>query len=182
MSTLAAIIEIEEGRLTMVRTYGILALSAAWTLAIGCGDGHDEKGHGEKGHGEKGHAEAGHGASGGAVAVPDHYKDAVAKCEELSSKIGGLIAAGKLSEVHPPAADIKKIAEKLPELAQKDLKPEMLKEVNVKAKELAGTFTEIDGPADAGKKEETVKVHDKIKALIADLKKHAGHDEHKDHK
>jgi len=158
-----------------MRTCGILALAAAWSLAVGCGDGHDD--HKAGGHGEKGH-----GAAGGAVAVPDHYKDAVAKCEELSNRIGNLITAGKLSEVHPPAADIKKIAEKLPELAQKDLKPEMLKEVNVKAKELAGTFTEIDEPADAGKKDETMKVHEKIKALIADLKKHAGHDEHKEHK
>lgn len=142
---------------------------ASLALLAGCGEDHD------KDHHESG----GHGAQGGAVAVPEHYGDAVAKCEELSAKIGDLIAKGKLSEVHPPAADIKKIAQKLPELAQKDLPADMLKEVNVKAKELAGTFEEIDGPADAGKKEETQKVHDKIKGLIADLKKHAGHGDHK---
>ena len=144
--------------------------AAAFALVGGCGEDHDKDGHHETG---------GHGAKGGAVAVPEHYADAIAKCEELSAKIGELIGQGKLGDVHPPAADIKKIAEKLPELAQKDLPAEMLKEVNVKAKELAGTFEEIDGPADAGKKAETQKVHDKIKGLIADLKKHAGHAGHK---
>ena len=79
------------------------------------------------------------------------------------------------------AADITKIAEKLPSLAQKDLKPEMLKEVNFKAKELAGMFDAIDEAADAGKKEDTVRLHGKMKALIADLKKHAG-DDHGKHK
>ena len=152
----------------MRRSATFLVLAAALGLAVGCGDGHD--------HGKEGHTEKGHGAGGGTVTVPDHYGEAVHKCEELSGKIGGLISSGKLSDVHAVAADITKIAEKLPELAQKDLKPEMLKEVNIKAKELAGMFDAIDEAADAGKKEETVKLHEKMKALIADLKKHAGGD------
>ncbi len=90
-----------------------------------------------------------------------------------SNQIGSLITACKLSEVHAAAADIKKIAEKLPELAQKAMPPGMLKDVNIKAKDLAGTFSEIDEAADAGKKEEAIKVHERMKGLIADLKKHA---------
>lgn len=121
----------------------------------------------------------GHGGHSGPVAVPEHYADAVAKCEELSGKIGSLISSGKLSEVHSAAEEIQKIAEKMPEMAQKELAPEMLKEVNVKAKELAGMFHEIDGAADAGKKDETIKLHEKMKGLIADLKKHASHAGHK---
>lgn len=148
---------------------GTLALAAALVFATGC-DKHED--HEKGGHG--------HGTGGGNVSVPDHYKDAVHKCEELSKKIGTLINEGKLKDVHAAAADIKKIAEKLPELAQKDLKPEMLKDVNVKAKELAGMFNEIDEAADAGKKDETIKLHEKMKALIADLEKHAegGHEKH----
>jgi len=152
----------------MAKLSWTMALAAALAWGAGCGNGRD--------HGEKGHAEGGHGSEGGTVTVPGHYKEAVHKCEEISGKIGGLIASGKLSEVHAAAADIKKIAEKLPELAQKDLKPEMLKDVNIKAKELAGMFHEIDEAADAGKKEETVKLHERMKGLIADLEKHGGGD------
>ena len=160
----------------MGRLTAALAVAAALVLSGGCGDGHDQS---EKGHGEEGHGE-GHGSGGSTVTVPGHYKEAVHKCEEISEKIAGLISSGKLSEVHAAAADIKKIAEKLAELAQKDLKPEMLKAVNLKAKELAGMFHEIDEAADAGNKEETIKLHEKMKGLIADLEKHtaAGHEKH----
>ena len=160
----------------MGRLTAALVVATALVLSGGCSDGHD---HGDEGHGEEGHGEA-HGSGGSPVTVPGHYKEAVHKCEEISGKIGGLISSGKLSEVHAAAADIKKIAEKLPELAQKDLKPEMLKDVNIKAKELAGMFHEIDEAADAGNKDETVKLHEKMKGLIADLEKHAGGD-HKKH-
>lgn len=148
----------------------IIALAAlVGTLGMaGCGE---EAGHGSKPHG--------HGSE---VAIPAHFADAVAKCEELSGRIGGLIASGKLSEVHGAAEGVRKIAEKLPELAQKDLPPAMLKDVNVKAKELAGLFAPIDKAADSGKKEETEKLHAQMKALISELKTHAGHGEHKDHK
>lgn len=156
-----------------MKGHGILAVTMSIALGLVAGCGKDDE------HEKKEHGAEGHGAGGGSVAVPDHFKDAVAKCEELSGKIGSLIAAGKLGDVHAAAADIKKIAEKMPEMAQKELAPEMLKDVNVKAKELAGTFSEIDEAADAGKKDETVKVHEKIKGLIADLKKHAGHSDHK---
>ena len=154
----------------MLRGTTFLAFAAALGLAIGCGEDHGEHGHSEKGHGEKGHS---HGAEGGTVTVPDHYSEAVHLCEELSDKIGGLISSGKLSNVHAVAADITKIAEKLPALAKKDLKPAMLKQVNIKAKELAGMFDEIDEAADAGKKKETIALHKKMKGLIAHLKEHA---------
>ncbi|MCZ6808115.1 MAG: hypothetical protein O7F08_14255 [Deltaproteobacteria bacterium] len=151
----------------------LLIILALVSLALGgCGNGHDEEG----GHGEHGE----HGA-GPAVEVPDHYAHAVEKLEELSTKIDGLIADGHLEDVHRTAADIKKIAEKLPALAKTDLPAGMLKDVNVTAKQLAGTFSEIDEAADAGKKDETVAVHDRMKALIADLKKHAAHEEEEGH-
>ncbi len=109
----------------------------------------------------------------GPAAAPEHYKDAVAKCETLSGEIGNLISTGKLSDVHTAAEEIKKLAEKMPEMAQKELEATVLKDVNTKAKELAGMFNEIDQAADAGKKDETQKLHTKMQALIAELKKHA---------
>lgn len=155
----------------MKRNLAILSLSAMVSAVLGCGDGHDHD-----------HGKSGHGAEGGKIAVAGQYKDAVAQCEDLSRKIETLISTGKLSEVHAAADDVRKIAQKLPELAQKDLPAEMLKDVNVKSKELAGMFGPIDAAADAGKKEETQKLHEKMKGLISDLKKHADHAGHKDHK
>ncbi len=139
---------------------GLRWVAVLVALGVGC----DKKEHDHGSHDK-----------GGTVAVPEHYKDAVAKCEELSNQIGGLIASGKLGEVHAAAADIKRIAEKLPELAQKGPPADMLKEINVKSKELAGMFDEIDKAADSNNKEETIRLHEKMKGLIADLKKHSGH-------
>lgn len=141
---------------------GSLGLAAVVVFAVAC-DKHEDHKRGSKGH----------GAEGGAVIVPDHYKNAVNKRDELSTKIGGLINSGVLNNVHPFAADIKMIAEKLTDPAQKDLKQEMLKDMNVRAKELAGMFQEIDQVADAGTKEETTKLHERMKTMIAELKKHA---------
>ena len=131
-------------------------------LALGgcSGDEHDD------GHG--------HHGGGGAVEVPEHYGAAVAKCEELSVKIESLIAKGNLHDVHGVAADIKKIAEKLPALAQEDLPPAKLRDVNVAAKKLAGMSSEIDAAADAGRKDDTIALHKEMKGLIAGLEEHAG--------
>ncbi len=151
----------------MKKTAGVLL--GAWfsVLALSGCDKKEEHEHGTDAHG--------HGTSGSAVTVPAHYKEAVTKCEELSGKIGSLLSSGNLKDVHGVAEDIKRIAEKIPELAQKEMDPSMLKEVNVKAKELAGMFADIDEAADSGKKEETRALHEKMKSLIADLKKHAIH-------
>ena len=134
--------------------------------------------------GEHGDGHDHHHGGGGTVEVPKHYGEAVERCEELSKKIDGLIGKGELEDVHAVAADIKKIAEKLPELAQVDLPAGALREVNIKAKKLAGMFSEIDEAADAGKKDETIRVHSEMQALIAELKEHAEkgiHDAHEAH-
>ena len=151
--------------------YGTIAIALASLVLGGCGkeDEHDHSAHG----------------GGGNVTVPDHYKEAVEKCDELSKRIGKLIADGHLEDVHSAAADIKKIAEKLPKIAKRDLPASMLRDVNVKSKELAGMFTEIDKAADAGKKAETVKLHARMKELVSGLVAHAAHakeEDHDDHK
>ncbi len=135
-------------------------------LAGGCGKEEEHK-HGEPAHGA--------GPSGPS---PTTYAAAMEQMEKHSGNIASLIAAGKLADVHHEAEEIKRIAEGLPELA-KSMAPDMLKVVNLKSKEIAGMFGEIDEAADAGKKDETVKLHEKLKGLIADLRKHATHEEHK---
>ncbi len=149
----------------------VLVSTLAVLVTLGfqsCGEGESEHEHG----------------GGGTAAVPEHYSAAVEECARLSRQIDEHIAEGHLDDVHPIAADIQKIAEKLPALAQDDLPADLLREVNIKAKELAGMFAEIDEAADAGKKEETVAIHNRMKALIADLQQHASeaeeehHDEH----
>ena len=153
--------------------YGTIAIALASLVLGACGKGDEDGGHG--GHGDHEHG------GGGNITVPDHYAEAVAKCEEISKKIGKLIADGDLADVHAAAADIKKIAEKLPKIAKRDLPASMLRDVNVKSKELAGMFSEIDKAADAGKKAETVKLHARMKELVAGLVAHAAHVKEEDH-
>ncbi len=153
--------------------YGTIAIVLAGLVLGGCGkeDEHDHGGH----------------EGGGNVTVPDHYAEAVAKCDELCKKIGKLIADGHLADVHSAAADIKKIAEELPKIAKRDLSASVLRDVNVKSKELAGMFSEIDEAADAGKKADTEKLHARMKELVSGLVAHAAHvkeeeEDHDDHK
>ncbi len=108
----------------------------------------------------------------GPAAVSGAFGEAMKQCEELSDTIAGLIERDALSQIHPPAEAIKKIAETIPAIAYDELTPEGFEAVRAKARALAGTFSEIDEVADAGKKEETIKAHEKIRLLIADLKAH----------
>lgn len=137
-----------------------LVMAAALGFVIGgCGKDEHEK------HGA-------HGGSGG-THVPESYAEAVKECEELSAKIDSLIASGKLADVHKAAQGIKEIAEALPSIAGKELSQEAQKEVAENAPALAALFTEIDEAADAGMKADTIKVHGKMKELIAALRAHA---------
>lgn len=142
----------------------LLLVAMLATVFTGCPkDGHSGDGH------DHSHGPGGSDGGGGTIAVPAKYADAVAKCKELAGKIDGLVAESKLADVHPVAADIKKIAESLAEKAQAELVPEVLKDVNVKATELAGMFTEIDKAADGGNKDGTVAANTKIKQLVSEL-------------
>jgi len=153
-------------------------LTAAVALGgAGCGDEHG-------GHADK----DGDHAHGGPVTVevPGNYKDAVSKIESLKAEMGGLIDKGELAKVHPAAEKIRRVAEKLPELATRaGMQPAMVKEVNEAARALQGLFDEIDKAADAGKKDETKAALAKYDAPIARLKAHAAHagggDDHSGH-
>lgn len=109
------------------------------------------------------------------VKTPDTFTAAIEKCEFHLVEIEELIENSKLSEVHRVAAKIRDIARKLPQLAKGDVPVEMLKDINIKSKELAGMFTEIDKAGDSGDKEGTVKAHLKMKTLVEQLRLHTEH-------
>lgn len=108
-------------------------------------------------------------------AVPADYPGAVARIEEHLKTIDGLITSSALDKVHAVAEKISRVAEKLPSLAPKDDRAHVEKV----SKEVIALFGEIDEAADAGKKDETVKVLSKYRAKVAELKAHAkGGDHH----
>ncbi|MEE9263466.1 MAG: hypothetical protein V3V11_03320 [Vicinamibacteria bacterium] len=108
-------------------------------------------------------------------AVPDNYKDAVARIEEHMQTIQGLIDTNDLEKVHAVAEKISYVCKKLPALAARD----DLTEVETTCKVIIGLFSEIDEAADAGKKRETVQVFGKYKTKVKELKKHVdGHAHH----
>jgi len=104
--------------------------------------------------------------------IPNSYAAAVEQCEILLLEIGELIQSSELSKVHEEAAKIRDIARKLPQLAKGSVPSEMLKDINIKSKELAGMFTVVDEAADAGDKEGTVGAYDVMQNLVDALKLH----------
>jgi len=144
-------------RLSLLNALALTAIFAA----TGCDKKEPHDHHGKEGSKQPG-------------AMPTTYKDAIAEIRHHSDEIAGLITSNKLADVHHEAEEIKKIAEHLPELAQKaGMGGEMMKEINLKSKDLAAMFEDIDLAADSGKADETKKLHEKMKALISDLGKHA---------
>jgi len=143
-------------RLSLLTPFALTAILAA----TGCGkkDPHDH-------HGKEGSKQS--------RPMPSTYKEAITEIRHHSDEIAGLIASNKLGDVHHEAEEIKKIAEHLPELAQKaGMAGDMMKEINLKSKELAAMFEDIDNAADSGKGEETERFHERMKGLISDLGKH----------
>ncbi len=150
------------------------------TVLLGClfagGCGGEQKQDSDAG-GEHGHADTGEVAE-----IPNTYSAAVARCEAHTRRIAELIESGELHDVHAEAAYIRDIARKLPELAKVSMPPEMLKEINLESKELAGLFVAIDKAADSGDKEGTIRVHEQMMELVAILKSHTGHEsDHEGH-
>lgn len=109
------------------------------------------------------------------IKTPDTYGAAIEQCEFHLAEIAELIEKGKLSEVHREAAKIRDIARKLPQLAKGDVPVEMLKDINLKSKELAGMFSEVDKAADSGDEAGTIRVHQTMKTLVEQLRLHADH-------
>ena len=76
---------------------------------------------------------------------------------------------------HPNESRASHRASCLTRAAQLVIGPPARKNHPPATKELAGMFEPIDKAADGGNKEETQRLHEKMKSLIADLKKHSAH-------
>lgn len=111
------------------------------------------------------------------IKTPDTYEAAIEQCEFHLAEIAELIEKGKLSEVHREAAKIRDIARKLPQLAKGDVPVEMLKDINIKSKELAAMFTEVDKAADSGDEAGTIRAYQTMKTLVELLMLHTDHNE-----
>ena len=148
--------------MSLIHKLGITTVLWACLFVGGCS--------GEQKQDSNARAEHGHEDAGEAAEIPNTYGAAVARCEAHTRRIAELIESGELHDVHAEAAEIRDIARKLPELARVDMPPAMLKEINLKSKELAGLFDAIDKAADSGDKEGTIRVHEQMKELIAALK------------
>lgn len=109
--------------------------------------------------------------------TPDTYAAAIEQCEFHLVEITELIEKGELSKVHEQAAKIRDIARKLPQLAKGSVPLEMLKDINIKSKQLAGMFKVVDKAADSGDKEGTIRAHQSMQILVDSLKLHTSHDE-----
>ncbi len=106
--------------------------------------------------------------------VPATFPAAVARTDSLLKEIKDLIDKGDLAKVHRVAGKISQICHKLPSMAPKDVKADVEKLCT----ETIALFEEIDEAADAGKKEETLKVYEKYVAKVAALKMHAKEEHH----
>ncbi len=144
--------------MSLICKQGITTVLLACLFVVGC-SGEQERA------GEQGHADTGEASE-----IPNTYSVAVARCEAHTRQIAELIESGELHDVHAEAAYIRDIARKLPELAKASMPPGMLKEINLKSKELAGLFDAIDKAADSGDKEGTIRAHNRMKELVAALK------------
>ena len=109
--------------------------------------------------------------------TPESYAAAIEQCEFHLTEITELIENGELSKVHTEAAKIRDIARKLPQLAKGSIPLDMLKDINIKSKELAGMFTVVDKAADSGDKEGTIRAHQAMQTLVDSLKLHTSHNQ-----
>ncbi|KAF0247078.1 MAG: hypothetical protein FD180_17 [Planctomycetota bacterium] len=158
-----------------MKTLMTAAIVAAGLLLGGCGkseDGHAGHNHGPKdaaaAKGEKGHE--GHSHGGEPVKVSSNsFEDSIGQMEERLKTIDGLIASGKLDEVHREAEVICTLAKGMPEQTQGWPADKSASAAESAAK-LAGMFREIDEVADAGKPDETKAATAKMRDLVAKLK------------
>jgi hypothetical protein len=127
---------------------------------------HDAGDHHEAGH-EHGHA--GEAITEDDVKMPESFAAGVARLNELHEKIEHLIEHNELSDVHRVAEEMAILARKMKTLAARDIGEANRTEAGRLCNEIAAYFTPIDEAADAGKKEETIAVHNQMATTIARL-------------
>ena len=134
---------------------------------------HKDKAHKDGEHKDKGHKDAGHHdkpLTEKDVKMPATFKAGVSRQEELHKQIHHHVEHGELAKVHRVAEEMALVANKMKELAQKEVAEDRRVEAGRLCNELAGYYKPIDEAADAGKKAETVALHKKMGETIHKLK------------
>lgn len=126
-------------------------------------DGHSADEHASGDHHDGGH-HAGHDHAAKAlteedVKTPDSFAAGVTRLKELHQKINDLIEQNKLADVHRTAEEMAIVARKMKPLAARDIAEDKRTDAGRLCNDIAGYFSPIDEAADAGKKDETMKIH-----------------------
>jgi len=130
------------------------------------GDEHAAAGHHDAGHE---HEHAGEALTEDDVKMPESFAAGVARLTELHQKINHLIEHNELADVHRVAEEMAILARKMKTLAARDIGEANRTDAGRLCNEIAAYFTPIDEAADAGKKEETIGVHNQMATTIARL-------------
>lgn len=104
------------------------------------------------------------------VKMPGSFKEGVERLEELQRKIHHQIEDNELKHVHRTAEEMRLVALKTKELAQKDVTEDRLAEAGKACNEIAASFEPIDKAADGGKKAEVEALHKNVGDAIKKLK------------
>jgi Ni/Co efflux regulator RcnB len=113
-------------------------------------------------HGEKALTEAD-------VPTPKSFAAGVARLKELHEEINHLIEHNELANVHHHAEEMAMLARKMKPLASTDIADDKRTDAGRLCNEIAGYFEPIDSAADAGKKDATIAIHQKMANTIAQL-------------
>ena len=162
------------------------SLAAAFSLPLlgGCSKqapkavvpAHDEHdGHAADEHAAADHHDADHEEHGGkalteeSVPMPANFAAGVARLKELHQEINHLVESNKLDDVHHAAQEMGIVAKKMKTLASRDIPEAKRADAGRLCNDIAGYFSPIDEAADAGKKDETMKIHMQMADTIKKL-------------
>lgn len=173
---------------TSLLTMAAMAAAISLPLLAGCSKqapnqapapaaaAHDEHdGHAADEHAAADHHDAGHEEHSGkalteeSVPTPASFAAGVARLKELHQEINNLIQQNKLDDVHHVAQEMGIVARKMKTLASRDVAEAKRADAGRLCNDIAGYFSPIDAAADAGKKDETMKIHMQMADTIAKL-------------
>lgn len=163
----------------------VVAITATAVLLPSAGCSHqptdtnkaDDKPHGDHAHNEHGKDDSdghheGHGhapLTEQSVKMPESFAAGVSRLTELHARIDHLIEHDELADVHAVAEEMAIVARKMKELAAQDVAEDKRADAGRLCNEIAGYFRPIDEAADAGKKDDTIALHEQMATTISKL-------------
>ncbi|MCI0341825.1 MAG: hypothetical protein L0216_11860 [Planctomycetales bacterium] len=108
------------------------------------------------------------------VKMPATFAEGVHHVEDLAAKIEAHAAGGTLGKVHRAAEEAKLVADRMADLAQKDVPAEKRAGAVAACRAVAAMFPDLDKAGDSGQKDETMKLAAKMKEHVASMRAAAG--------